>query len=299
MNMLQKLKDWSSKMNVKILADSASDLSSKWYTKLNVKVIPVHVFVNGTEFLDGVTISPPEMYDAMKRGERLSTSQPNPQAFEQAFLTSAKTNKPLIYFALSASLSGTCESARIMKRQIKQKYPDAPIHIVDTQCASLGYGLVIMRAAQLAKKGASVEEIINVGTYHATHMEHIFTVDHLEYLHRSGRLSRTVSILGSLLRIKPILHMKKGKLELLENIRGTKRRLSRLIEIAEERGVDFKNQVMGVCHGDDLTAAERLATMCREKLGAQNVIIQTIGAGIGSHAGPGVLALLFLNKPYK
>lgn len=286
-------------MNVKILADSASDLSTTWYKKLNVEVVPVHVNVEGTEYLDGQTITPKKMYDFMRSGKRITTSQPSPQAFESAFTTCAETNEPLVYFALSASLSGTYESAKIMERQVKEKYPNAPIHIIDTNCVSLGYGLVIVRAATLAKKGASVEEIIEVGSYHAEHMEHIFTVDNLEYLYRSGRLSRTASFLGSLLRIKPILHIKDGKLSLLENMRGSKRLISRLLQIASERGVDFKNQVIGICHGDNIKAAETLATECREKLGVKQVIIEMIGSGVGVHAGPGTLALVFLNKPYK
>lgn len=286
-------------MNVNILSDSASDLSNNLYKKLNVEVVPVHVNIDGTDYLDGQTITPKKMYDAMRGGKRLTTSQPSPQAFKSAFTRCAETNQPLVYFALSAALSGTYESAKIMEREVKEKYPNAPIHIVDTKCLSLGYGLVIIRAAQLAKKGATVDEIIDIGTYHANHMEHIVTVDDLEYVYRSGRLSRTSSFLGSLLRIKPILHVKKGKLALLENIRGSKRLLNRLVEIAEQRGTDFKNQVIGVCHGDNLLEAKKLAAMCKERLGAQKVIIQMIGAGIGSHAGPGVLALLFLNKPYK
>lgn len=286
-------------MKVNILSDSASDLSCSMYRKLNIEVVPVHVNIDGVDYLDGQTITPREMYDAMREGKRLTTSQPSPQAFKPAFMRAAETNQPLIYFALSAALSGTYESAKIMKREVKEKFPNAPIYIVDTKCLSLGYGLVVIRAARLAKKGATVEEIIEVGTYHANHMEHIFTVDDLEYVYRSGRLSRTSSILGSLLKIKPILHVKKGKLALLENMRGSKRLLNRLLEIAGERGTDFKNQIIGVCHGDNLAEAKRLAAMCKEKLGVKKVIVQTIGAGIGSHAGPGVLALVFLNRPYK
>lgn len=286
-------------MNVQILSDSASDLSSDRYEKLNVEVVPVHLNIDGKDYVDGQTITPKEMYDAMRAGKELTTSQANPQGFKSAFTRSAKTNQPLIYFSLSAALSGTYESAKIMEREVKEIYPNAPIYVIDTKCVSLGYGLVIIRAAELAQKGATVKEVIDIGTYHAKHMEHIFTVDNLEYAYRSGRLSRTASFLGTFLKIKPILHMKKGELELLENKRGSKRVVNRLIEIAEERGVNFKNQVIGVCHGDNLKEAKRIAAICKERLGAKKVIIEMIGAGIGSHAGPGVLALLFLNKSYK
>lgn len=286
-------------MNVKIVSDSASDLTNDLYKEHNIEVVPVNVNIDGTDYIDGQTITPQEMYHAMRDGKKITTSQASPNAFESVFMNCAETNQPLIYFALSASLSGTHNSAKMMKREVQQMYPDAPIYIVDTKCASLGYGLVIIRAAQLANNGASVEEIIEIGTYHAEHMEHIFTVDNLEYLYRSGRLSRAKSFLGALLKIKPILHLNKGKIALLENMRGSKKVLNRMIAIAEERGVNFKNQVIGVCHGDNISAAKKLAAMCREKLGAQNIVFQMIGSGIGSHAGPGVLGLLFLNKPYK
>lgn len=286
-------------MKVNILADSASDLSMERYKKLNVEVVPVHVFIDGKEYSDEVAITPKKMYEQMRKGKRVTTSQPSPQAFKKHFLKSAKTNQPLIYFALSASLSGTYESAKIMEREIKEKYPEAPIYVIDTGCVSLGYGLIIIRVARLANKGATVREIIDVGTYHAKHMEHIFTVDNLEYLYRSGRLNRTATILGSLLNIKPILHIKEGNLQLFERIRGRKRVFSRLIELARDKGKDFTNQTVGVVHADDLSAAERLAELVRQKLNAREIIVESLGAGIGAHAGPGVLALVFLNNKYK
>lgn len=286
-------------MKVKILADSASDLSSKWYDLLGVEVVPVHVFIDGEEYLDGVTIQPKEMYAKMRKGKRVTTSQPSPEAFKEAFLHSAKTNTPLVYFALSATLSGTYNSAKIMERQIKADYPEAPIHIIDTGCVSLGYGLIIIRVARLANKGASLEEIIEIGSYHAEHMEHIFTVDDLEYLYRSGRLNRAASIIGSLLRIKPILHIQDGNLELYENIRGSRRVFSRLIELAKERGRDFKSQTLGIIHADNEPGAQKLSDLVREQLMPKDIVIESLGAGVGAHAGPGVLALVFLNKKFK
>ena len=286
-------------MNVQILSDSASDLSPDMYDEYNIEVVPASVIIEGKEYLDGITITPKEMYDAMRAGKKISTSQANPQAFKSAFLKSAETNQPLIYFTLSAALSGMYQSAKIMEQEVKDKYPQAPIYIIDTKCASLGYGLVIIRAAELAASGVSVKEIIDIATYHAEHMEHVFTLDNLEYAYRSGRLSRTASYLGTFLKIKPILHIKRGELAYLGSKRGSKRVINRLIDIAEERGVNLKKQVIGICHGDNLKEAKRIATLCKEKLGAKNTIIKMIGSGIGSHAGPGVLGLFFLNKSYK
>lgn len=286
-------------MNVRILADSAADLSSDYYKKLNVELISLHVNIEGKDYLDGRTITPKEIYDAMRENKRPTTSQAAPHEFEKVFTECAKTNKPLIYFSLSAPLSGTYESAKVMEREVKEKYPEAPLYIVDTRCVTIGYGLVIIRAAQLANEGATVDEILEIGKYHANHMEHIFTVDKLEYLYRSRRLSRTASIIGSLLKIKPILHIEEGKLVPLENARGSKRLLNRIVEIAGERGVDFENQVVGISHGDDLDTAEKLAAKLKEKFGVKKIVIEMIGSSVGVHSGPGALAIFFLNKPYK
>src|SRR5699024_7103856 len=134
----------------------------------------------------------------------------------------------------------------MIEQDVKDEYPEVILLVFDTKCASIGYGLVVLRAAKLAKEGADVKQIIDMATYHAEHMEHIFTVDDLEYLYRGGRVSRTAAFVGSLLRIKPLLHVDDGKLIPLEKIRGSKKVLNRMIEIMEERGVDLKNQTIGI-----------------------------------------------------
>src|SRR5690625_1782791 len=187
----------------------------------------------------------------------------------------------------------------MMEQEVKETYPEAILHVIDTKCASIGYGLVILRAAELAKEGAGVEKIIDIGTYHAKHMEHIFTVDDLEYLYRGGRVSKTAAFVGSLLRIKPLLHVEDGKLIPLEKIRGSKKVLSRMVELMEERGTDFTNQTIGISHADDLQRAEQLAEMIKEKFGADDILIEMIGSVIGAHVGPGTLSLFFLNQTEK
>jgi DegV family protein with EDD domain len=186
-----------------------------------------------------------------------------------------------------------------MEDMIKADYPEAPIHVIDAKCASIGYGLVVLHAAKLAQGGASAEEIIEAATYQAEHMEHIFTVDDLQYLYRGGRVSRTSAFVGGLLNIKPILNVEDGKLVPIEKLRGSKKVLSRMLEIMEERGTDIKDQVIGISHGDDLEKAEALSQLIQDKYGISkdNIVIEMVGAVIGAHAGPGTLALFFSNKP--
>lgn len=286
-------------MNVQILADSACDLTEKYHQEYNIDIVPLTVHLDGQDYQDQIDIEPKKLYDAMRNGSSPKTSQVTPQTFKAIFTKYAKANQPLIYFAFSSELSGTYQAAKMIQEEMKEEYPDANIHIIDTKCASLGYGLVVLRVAELAKQGASIDEIIEIGTYYANHMEHIFTVDDLKYLFRGGRVSRTSAFVGSLLKIKPLLHVEQGKLVPIEKIRGSKRVLGRMIEVMEERGVDFDKQTIGISHGDDLATAEKLATMIKDKFPVKDVLIENVGAVIGAHSGPGTIALFFLNEPPK
>lgn len=286
-------------MTIQILADSACDLSETHYKTYDIEMIPLTVHLDDQEYKDGIGIKPKKVYDAMREGKSPKTSQVSPQAFKTMFTSYAEANQPLVYLAFSSELSGTYQTAKMMEQEVKETYPDAELHVVDTHCASIGYGLVILRAAQLAKDGAGIEEIIETATYHANHMEHIFTVDDLEYLYRGGRVSKTAAFVGSFLKIKPILHVEGGKLVPLEKIRGSKKVLNRMLEIMEERGTDFSNQTIGISHGDDVETAQKLASMIKEKFGVDDILIEMVGATIGAHAGPGTLALFFLNHTYQ
>lgn len=286
-------------MTIKILADSACDLTDVYYSELDIDMVPLTVHLHDQDYQDGIEITPKEVYDAMRDGSDTKTSQVSPQTFKTIFTAYAKANQPVVYIAFSSGLSGTYQTAKMIENEVKDEFPDAPIHIIDTKCASIGYGLVVRRAAELAKQGASMEEIIDIATYHANHMEHIFTVDDLEYLYRGGRVSKAAAFVGTLLKIKPILHVEDGKLIPLEKIRGSKKVLTRMTDIMGERGVDFENQVIGISHGDDLETANQLASMIKEKFAVKDVIIEMVGSVIGAHSGPGTIALFFLNNDYK
>lgn len=285
-------------MNTKILADSACDLTEHHYKAFDIEMVPLTVHLNGKDFKDVNEIEPKTVYDAMREGKGTKTSQVSPQTFKTIFTSYAQSNQPLVYFAFSSELSGTCQTAKMMAQEVKEEYPYAELHVIDTKCASIGCGLVVLRAAELAKNGADTNEIIETATYHANHMEHIFTVDDLEYLRRGGRVSRASAFVGSLLKIKPVLHVDEGKLIPLENVRGSKKVLNRMLELMEERGTDFKNQTIGISHGDDLKRAEQLASMIKEEFDVETVLIEMVGSVIGAHSGPGTLALFFLNNKY-
>ncbi|RKQ32606.1 DegV family protein [Oceanobacillus halophilus] len=288
-------------MTIKILTDSASDLTEEICNEYDIEMVSLTVHLDDKEYEDGKTIEPRKVYDAMRQGKAPKTSQVSPQTFKKVFTTYAEANQPLVYIAFSSQLSGTYQTAKMIEQEVKEKYPDAPIHIIDTKGASIGQGLVVLHAAKLAKQGASLEEVIEDVKYQAEHMEHIFTVDDLEYLRRGGRVSKTAAFVGTMLKIKPLLHMEDGKLIPLEKIRGAKKVFGRMLELMEQRGTDFTNQQIGISHGDDIERAEQLAEMINERFGVskENILIEMVGAAIGAHAGPGTIALFFSNKPNK
>ncbi|AXI08758.1 DegV family protein [Oceanobacillus zhaokaii] len=286
-------------MTVKILADSATDLSKEHYNEFDIEMVPLTVHLDEKDYQDGVTIEPLTVYNAMRDGKVPKTSQVSPLTFKTIFTSYAEKNQPLVYISFSSQLSGTYQTAKMMLQEVLEEYPEAPIQIVDTKCASLGYGLVVLHAAKLANSGASMQEIVDDATYQAEHMVHLFTVDDLEYLYRGGRVSKTAAFVGSLLKIKPLLHVDDGKLIPLEKIRGSKKVFGRMLDMMEERGTDFKNQTIGICHSDDLERATQLANKVSEKfnLNIDDIEIVMIGAVIGAHVGPGTIGLFFSNKP--
>ncbi|WP_186576668.1 DegV family protein [Aquibacillus kalidii] len=286
-------------MTVKIITDSASDLSKEHFDKYNIEMLSLTVQLDEQNYEDAKTISAKTVYDAMRNGKAPKTSQVSPQAFKNTFEYYAKNNQPCIYVSFSSELSGTFQSAKMMEQEVKESYPDWQIEVIDTKCASLGFGLVVLRAAQLAQEGESFEKIVEISKYHAEHMEHIFTVDDLEYLYRGGRVSKTAAFVGTLLKVKPLLHVEAGKLIPLEKVRGSKKVLKRMVDVMEERGFDLQNQPIGISHGDAIDTANQLAELIKEKFKTDNIHIEMVGSSIGAHAGPGTIALFFLNSSYK
>ncbi|MEC2433770.1 DegV family protein [Bacillus cereus] len=284
-------------MSVKIITDSAADLPVELLQAYDIDLIPLRVYDEAeTEYLDGVTLESVTLLQKMREGAVHRTSLPSLETFQEKFVSYAKEGNPCIYLAFSSELSGTYQSSVVIKEEVKETYADLDLEIIDTKCASLGQGLVVLEAAKMAKDGAPKEDILNRVAFLMNHMEHIFTVADLQYLVRGGRLSKVAGFIGGLLNIKPILNVEEGKLVPLEKVRGKKKVLSRIVDIMEERGKDLKGQTIGITHGDDLETAEALKSLITERFGCEVFIVNTIGAAIGAHTGPGVITLFFLNE---
>lgn len=284
-------------MAVKILTDSAADLPKDLVEKYSIDVVPLLVTIGEETYLDGETITPEELFDGMREGKVYKTAQAPIGAFIEKF-KEFEEDTELIYIGFSSELSGTYQGAVMAKDQIIAEKPDMKIDLIDTKCASMGFGLVVYQAAKLAKEGKSREEILEAIDFYKKHMVHIFTVDDLEYLYRGGRVSKTSAFVAGLLNIKPILHVDDGKLIPLEKKKGRKKVLRRMIELMEERGVELDKQTVAISHGDDLDTAEQLKDMIEDKFGTEEFIITSIGGVVGAHAGPGTIAIFFLDELY-
>ena len=283
-------------MSIRILADSASDLPLDYFEENDVTLFPLKVQVDGKEYEDLRTIQPHEVYEKIRAGNLPKTSQASPARFKEVFTEMAINNEKGIYIAFSSELSGTYQTAVMILEQVKEEYPNLDITIIDTKCASLGCGLLVMEAVKAAKSNKDKEQIVSEIEYRANHMEHLFSVDDLEHLAKGGRVSKASAFLGGLLNIKPLLNVEEGKLVPLEKIRGRKKLLRRIVELMHERGESLDQQTIAISHADDEATALELKEIFIQEFNPKEVFINSIGAVIGSHTGPGTIAIFFSNK---
>ncbi|MGN1401479.1 MAG: DegV family protein [Bacillus sp. (in: firmicutes)] len=283
-------------MTIHIMADSGSDLPVSYFKEHHLTYIPLNVHLHGQNYVDGLTIESKTVYDEMRKGASPKTSQVSPELFLKIFTELAEKKTSAIYIAFSSVLSGTYQTAMMIKQQVCEEYPDFDLEIIDSRCASLGLGLVVKYAVELAEKGASKQDIINNIQFNCQHMEHLFTVEKLEYLARGGRISKTSALVGGLLNIRPLLEVKDGALVPLEKLRGKKKLFNRALELMRERGVDLDRQLIGISHGDDLESVEEWKQAITEEFGTKEFQVEMVGSVIGAHSGPGTIAIFFLNK---
>ena len=281
---------------VRILADSGCDLPLHYLEENHVTLFPLKVLLNDHEYEDFITIESKTIFNAIRSGQVPKTSQVSPLTFEETFTDLAIHNEEGIYIAFSSQLSGTYQTAVMIYDQVKEKYPDFKLTIIDSKCASLGCGLIVREAIRLSNEGATHEDIVKRAHFLSSHMEHLFTVEDLDYLAKGGRVSKASAFLGGLLNIKPLLNVEDGNLVPLEKIRGKKKLQHRIIEVMKERGVQFEEQIVGISHADDEKTALEMKQLIETEFHAKEIFITDIGAVIGAHTGPGTIAIFFLNE---
>ncbi len=283
-------------MNPAIIVDSACDLPEEIIEKYQIEVLPYRLLYDGKEHLAGQDITLEEVYQRMAEGVYPRTAQVSPQTFSRAFKKFADKHQDCLYLAFSAKMSASYQSARLTAQQIKEKYENFNIEIIDTKSGSAAIGLMALKAAELREEGKSLADIIAVMEFMTEHIEHIFSLDSLTALQRGGRLSKGRAFLGNILNIKPILHVSDGEISLLEKVRGNRRVLPKMLEIMADRGCNLKEQLIGISHADDPERARELKGMIADELGCTRFMINKIGSILGAHLGIGGIGVFFFNQ---
>lgn len=281
----------------KIITDSGCDLPQEMLSRLDVPIVPLTVNYKGAEQDDTVDEGIKDMYAGLRAGEVATTSAINPDRWAKAMEEVLAEGKDILVITFSSGLSTTYQSAVIAGNELKEKFPDRKILVVDGLSASLGQGLLVWYACKKKEAGLSVEELAAWVEENRQNLCHWFTVDDLMFLKRGGRVSAATALVGTMLQIKPVLHVdEEGHLINVAKVRGRKASIQALLNKALELGEGFDNSTMFICHGDCIEDAEYLSGLVKEKCGVKEVFIGYTGAVIGSHSGPGTLALFFLGK---
>ncbi|MGM9521204.1 MAG: DegV family protein [Oscillospiraceae bacterium] len=280
-----------------LFTDSSCDLPASLAEELELKILPLVVNVNGTEFhnyLDERELKFSDFYSTLRGGAMATTSAPSVGAFQNEMRDTLKAGKDILCISFSSALSSTCQNASIAAQQLMEEFPERKVFVIDSKCASLGQGLLVYLAARKKKEGLSIDELRDYVERTAPAICHWFTVDDLFFLKRGGRISATTAAVGAVLHIKPVLHVDdEGRLINMSKTRGRKASIKAMYDKVAGTSEDISKQTVFISHGDCLEDAEYLASMIRDNLNPVDIIINHVGPVIGAHSGPGTLAVFF------
>lgn len=281
-----------------IMTDSSCDLPARLADEMALTVLPLSVYIEDTKYvnyLDEREIAFSELYAKLRTKCPAKTSAINMNDFLTPMEEILKSGRDILYIGFSSGLSGTYNAGAAAAREMAEKYPERKVYAVDSLCASMGQGLLVYHAWKHKQAGESIEQVRDWVIDNRLHLCHYFTIDDLMFLKRGGRVSGATAVVGSMLSIKPIMHVdNEGHLIKIGTARGRKASIRALADGAGKLGIDLENQVIFISHGDCLDEAEYLAGIMRERFHVKDVVISYVGPVIGAHSGPGTIALFFL-----
>ena len=282
-------------MPYKIITDTCCDYPMDMYKELQLEVVSLSVLYKGENYTTYSEAWLKEMFDGLRSGENATTAAANPEAWSNAIEPVLAGGDDALVLTFSSGLSATYQSAVIAADELQEKYPDREIRVVDTLCASLGQGLLVWYACKKRDQGLSLEDLAMWCEEYRYKLCHWFTVDDLMYLKRGGRVGAATALVGTMLQIKPVLHIDdEGRLVNVAKARGRKGSIDALVAKMSQTAIPGANDTAFICHGDCEEDAKYLAEKIKEKCGVKDVFIYYVGAVIGSHSGPGTLALFYL-----
>ena len=286
-------------MQLEIVTDSSSNLTDAMIEEFGIHILPLRFMSDGEEFqsfTEGEKSDLQRFYDMMRDGKVFTTSLPYPDKSEAKFRSILDGGRDVLYLGFSSGLSGTFEAMANILEGLKSEYPDRKILYVDTLAAAMGEGLLVYKAAQKAQEGASIEETAQWVTDNRLNLGHWFTVEDLMYLFRGGRVSRTSAWAGSLLNIKPVLHVDdEGHLIPMDKVRGRKKSIMTMVDHMEKTGLaPMEDQTVFISHADCEEDLMILVEEIRKRFGCKDIRWNYLDPVIGAHTGPGCLALFFM-----
>ncbi len=286
-------------MDFELVTDTSSNLVDDVIERFGIHVLPLQFTVDGTayqSYLKGEKSDLKRFYTMMREGKVITTSLPILSASDKTLRGILERGKDLLYLGFSSGLSGTFQATALLLDQLAREYPERTVLYVDTLAASGGEGLLVHKAALMASEGASIREVRDWVEENKLHLAHWFTVDDLMFLFRGGRVSRTSAWAGTMLNIKPVMHVDdEGHLVPLEKVRGRKKSIQGLFKHMEATALEpVEEQTVYITHGDCPEDAEALADLIRKRWEGIDITINYIDPVIGAHSGPGTLALFFL-----
>ena len=281
-----------------IVTDSSADLPASLVEEMGIEVLPLSFTIQGTtyhNYPDDREMDPKVFYQRLRGGEMATTAAVNVAEYTSMVEPLLQTGRDVLILAFSSGLSATYQSSRVAVEELSEKYPDQKIYTVDTLCASLGQGLLVWHAVQQQRQGKTIEQVRDWTEQNKLHLCHWFTVDDLHFLKRGGRISSATAVLGSMLQIKPVLHVdNEGHLINMGKARGRAASLTAIVDHMEQTVIRPEEQVIFISHGDCLEEAQSVADDVRRRFGVKQVVINNVGPVIGAHSGPGTMALFFL-----
>ena len=281
-----------------ILTDSSADLPPDLVRQIDVQVLPLsfiladHTYYN---YPDNRDMDPHVFYDRLRGGEMATTNAVNVAQYTEALEPLLQAGKDVLILAFSSGLSATYNASRLAVEELSAQYPDRRLYTVDTLCASLGQGLLVWYATRQRDLGRSIKEVRDWVEEHKLNLCHQFTVDDLHFLKRGGRISAATAMVGSMLHIKPVLHVdNEGHLINIGKARGRQASLKALVDRMEDTAIDPGSLTVFISHGDCPEDAQTVADMVKKRFGVQDVVINYVGPVIGAHSGPGTVALFYM-----